>query len=99
MTVSVSAHPYVCAAWLRIPEQERAAIAAAVPDGMRLHISPGYRAKPGTADVGLRDAGNSAAGPVQRGFLTASLCWSALPRVVVTTDAGGNVTSIEEIAA
>ena len=48
--VSNVSKPY----WKAIPEDVRAAIAAAVPEGHVIHIAPGYRAKPGVADVSLR---------------------------------------------
>lgn len=94
VVVSRVSRPY----WLAIPADERERIVAAIPDDTRLHIRPGYRAKPGTADVGLRTLDNREAGQQVRGRLDARLCWCALPRVVVTTDGDGWVQSIEEVA-
>jgi hypothetical protein len=81
--------------WLAIPEEERERIEAAVPSGHCLVIKPGYRAKPGTTDVSLRDEGNHAV-KEYRGTNIAWMCWAVLPRFVVTTDAEGYVRSIEE---
>jgi hypothetical protein len=81
MTVSVSriSRPY----WDAIPEAARERIAAAVPADCTLVVKPGHRAKPGTVDVGLRDARGFALGPEYRGRLTAGLCWAALDSVVL----------------
>lgn len=98
MTVSVSHGSPAERYWLAIPEDERAAIEAAVPAGCWLVISTGLPSQPGTATVSLRDERNYRVGPAVRGYLTARLCWAALPRVVVTTDAAGYVESIEEVA-
>lgn len=96
MTVYVSrvSRPY----WEAIDPDERARIEAAVPEGHRLVITPGHRDQPGTADVALRTADNQTV-RATRGFITAARCWAVLPRVVVTTDAGGYITSIEDGAA
>ena len=40
--------------WGQVPEAEREAIAAAVPDGHIIYIYPGHRATPGVASVSLR---------------------------------------------
>lgn len=64
--------------WQAIDPAERERIEAAIPPDLRLHIFPGHRAKPGTANVGLRYLDGRAAGAEVRGRLTAALCWSAL---------------------
>lgn len=84
--------------WEAIDPAERDRIADAVPAGCRLLIATGLRAKPGTVTVSLRDERNSDVVEPRRGYLNAALCWSVLPRVVVTTDAGGWVEDIEEVA-
>ena len=96
MTVSVS--PVSRRWWLAIPENERERIEAAVPPGHTLVIKPGYRAKPGTTDVSLRDEGNHGVAE-RRGSDIAWMCWAVLPRVVVTADAAGYITSITEEAS
>ena len=73
LSVSYVSRPY----WRAIPDEERARIVAAVPDGHRLVIKPGYRAKPGTADIELRTGDNrSVVG--SRGYVTADACWAVL---------------------
>ena len=64
--------------WLAIAADERARIAAAVPDGHRLVLATGLRAKPGTVTVSLRDASNSDVREPARGYLTPALCWRVL---------------------
>lgn len=78
----------------RIPADERDRIVAAIPEGHGLRLTAGRPGQPGTATVRLITDGRLVA--EARGQLTASLVWSVLPRQVVTTDAGGNVTSWEE---
>lgn len=82
--------------WLAIPAEERARIEAAVPVDHAIVIKPGYRAKPGTTDVSLRDKHNHRIGEERRGRDIAWMCWAVLPKVVVTTDAAGYITSMEE---
>ncbi len=68
--------------WAAIPEDEREAIEAAVPDGHVIYIGAGYRGKPGTSDVSLRRidvfAGTYSVISQARGYLNAALCWSVL---------------------
>ena len=73
--------------WLAIPVAERERIEAAVPAGQTLVIKPGFRAKPGTTDVSLRDGGNSTVGVEHRGRDIAWMCWAVLPRVASTPTA------------
>jgi hypothetical protein len=77
----VSVSPVSRRYWQAIDPAQREAIVEAIPPGYRLVIKPGYRSTPGTCDVELRDDRGSAAGPAQRGYLTASLCWRALPHI------------------
>lgn len=75
MTVSVS--PVSRRWWLAIAADERERIEAAVPPHHRLHLHPGYRAKPGTTTVSLRDEGNHAVAE-RRGRDIARMCWAVL---------------------
>lgn len=79
--------------WEAIPLDERERIAAAVPEGHWIYVKPGYRAKPGTTDVSLRDERNSVVRE-QRGFEIARMCWAVLPRLTITTDSDGWVEDI-----
>lgn len=66
--------------WARVPEDDRRAIEASVPDGMTLVLYPGHQAKPGTTTVSLRDAENRAVVPDERGRALAQMCRSILWR-------------------
>jgi hypothetical protein len=77
VSVSRITKPY----WERIPEEERAAIEAAVPYGMRLYLYPGYKAKPGTTTVELRSIELEAVMLQQeRGRAIAQMCRAVLGR-------------------
>ena len=93
----VSVSPVSLRWWMALPEPERQRIEAAVPPDRTLVIKPGWRAKPGTCDVSLRDEWNDAVGQEQRGRNIAWMCWAVLPGVVVTTDGAGYVKSIEDV--
>ena len=90
VSVSRISRPY----WDAIPAADRERIVAAVPNDCRLVIVPGYKSKPGTATVSLRDERNYTVGESIRGSDIAHLCWSVLPRVTVTTDADGWIEDI-----
>lgn len=77
MSLSISriTKPY----WWTIPEAERERIASAVPDGMTLVLYPGYRAKPGTTTVSLRDERNTMLQET-RGSNLAHMCWYVINR-------------------
>jgi len=70
--------PFIARHWERIPEAEREAIVAAIPEGHLLRLSPGRPAQPGTATVWLLRDGKLVA--EARGALTASLVRSVLAR-------------------
>lgn len=90
--------------WLAIPDTERDDLYGLVPEGMVVYIAPGHHAKPGTADVSLRQEVTRPDYPYPywsvvrqvRGHLTARLVRSVLVGETVTTDAAGNVTSWTE---
>jgi hypothetical protein len=74
--------------WAALPETERERIAAAIPAGHVIYVAPGYRAKPGTADVSLRrevirETGFPSWEVVrsERGRDIAGLCWRVLAGV------------------
>lgn len=62
--------------WARIPEDERVAIKAAIPEGCVVRVTAGHRAKPGTASVRLLRDGFLI--DEARGYLTARLVWDVL---------------------
>jgi hypothetical protein len=76
LVVSRITKPY----WERIPEEERTAIVAAIPDGMSLVLYPGHHAKPGTTTVSLRTADRNMLLQEERGTGLASMCRTVLGR-------------------
>lgn len=68
--------PFIARHWERIPEAERDAIVAAIPEGSLLRLSAGYPGRPGTATVRLLRDGRLVA--EARGTLSAWLVRSVL---------------------
>lgn len=62
--------------WATVPEQDRAAIEAAIPEGHSIVLTAGRKAQPGTADVRLRTPDRVVA--EDRGRHLVELCWFVL---------------------